>query len=33
MNIQYLDEFYPETEQDEITTFNNIVFKDDILQM
>lgn len=33
MNIQYLDEYYPETEQDEVTTFNNIVFKDDILQM
>ena len=33
MNIQYLDEYYPETEQDEISTFNNIVFKDDILQM
>ena len=33
MNIQYLDEYYPETEQDEVSTFNNIVFKDDILQM
>ena len=33
MNIEYLDEYYPETEHDEIMTFNNIVFKDDILQM
>ncbi len=32
MSIQYLDEIYSTTD-DDITTFNNIVFKDDILQM
>lgn len=34
MSIQYIDDFqYLKEEDDEITTFNNIVFKDDILQM
>ena len=39
MSIQYVDDFYIEDnyleneEQEEILTFNNIVFKDDILQM
>lgn len=34
MSIQYIDDFHHlKEEDDEITTFNNIVFKDDILQM